>query len=1040
MPNLRNSAALIICLGKRLENSAKEAVLAYAIPQSKDRGIMVTGSSLEFSREEHPEGRLRATLFDSPDQGKFTYEQTEPLGVDQIDFQNVKDVVNSLWVDFREHAMRTRNDPDRIGIARDQVLIVADAWDTSCSFLLLPVLYCFKNLVESAADQTDLNVILDISHFESEETTVNQEALVYRLVSEISDRISADSKKVDDPLLLHLGFKVDLSQIGFFVIDDKKENVLFAKDHREIQDIVLSFILGIVNAEVRRDLTQGTSLDSLQPNRRFFSSFGSVGMIYDPEKVIDYCGLKLANKIINDGIVQEKSIQTTLVEKISSEVTSRFGDSTAWFGELIKKPQFSVTGNSSKNWSLCYEINEIIYTPPMIDQTSSCSFISDIEAYYQKVTDELLFGTLEILEHNARLKAQEILASREKEINQIYKNPELYPNFYTNLKTILMFVEYDLQIQLKDSQDKEKTLSTTAEYKKELENAKLKFTKTLESFAPPPAWFKYVPEGNLKELLRKILEGRQKDVLLRLEKNWAEIERLTIRLISLPYEIALSEFNLSVAEKSLELIKKHQKDLDKAKERLEEVVKENINSLELKWAGFSEKAEGFDFLFDPVTKPIVENLYRFYEPEAGQVASELLDNKKWFLEGKTDFSSNFISDLLEFSEHYYSKIREWDLARVIKEYYVSPDGYRRDQTIFSNYLNKTSVLLTYSDERVGESPNSPLRSALLSAEGDDFWQRFFEEQPAEDHPIDWKKHISPSPYFAAFIKVLNGVAYGMIEQHFATGKAQWEALSEADKVAFDIIPRQKMKPCPVKPHPVVVVKEPDVVDPVPDLPDGVWSLTCAWDFTPPGSLLPSHFEVPIQVAEANYTALLQRPRFVKQFHLYAEEECDEIDQLVSCFKNLQSQHNWDSYTQASNVLAFVQSFIPYRRDIETKNVSDYARFPLETLWDRVGDCEDVAILCGALLSRLGFKVALLRYPGHLAFGVQTSKGNGLQHLINDPKYPVSYYYGESTSRDWRLGQIPEDYLWATPDFYRINESSWLVTPEVKELEPEPKTE
>ncbi|HBO34769.1 MAG TPA: hypothetical protein DD636_08585 [Anaerolineaceae bacterium] len=1040
MPNLRNSAALIVSLGKRLEISAKKAVLAYAIPQSKDSGIMVTGSSLEFSREEYPEGRLRTTVFDSSDQGKSIYEKTEPSGIDQINFQNVKDVVNSLWVDFREHAMRTRNDPERIGIAKDQVLIVADTWDKSCSCLLLPVLYCFKNLVESAADQTDLNVILDISHFESEETTVNQESLVYRLVSEISDRISADSKKVDDPLLLQLGFKADLSQIVFFVIDDKKENAFFAKDHQEIQDIVLSFILGIVNAEVRRDLTQGTSFESLQLNRRFFSSFGSVGMIYDPKKIIDYCGLKLANKIISEDFIRERAILGPLIEEISTEAEVKLGDPIQWFRELIKKPPFSVIGDDSKNWSLSYEINEVFYTPPMIDQAANCSFISKIESYYQTVVDQTPFGALEILKQNARIKAQEILVSREQAINQIYTDARLYPNLFTNLDSVLKFIEGNILSQLNGAKHKKDALDSAANYEEGLLDAKKRFRETLNNFDPPPFWFRFFPEGAIKDFIRKVLTGRQTDVLIKLEKISRDIEQLTAKLISLPYERILAEFNLTVASKTIELIQNHQNNLGQAKTRLEQVVKETSASLELKREEFSEEAEEFDFLFDPVTKPIISELYDKYEPDAKQVALELMVNQKWFLLGKPDFSPEALTSLIKFAKRHYNKVREWDLARVINEFYVKPHHIGQHRTIFANYLNKVRILLTYKWETVGESPNLPLRSALLSADGEDFWPQFFAEQPEEDILIPWGEHISPSPYFASFTQVLNGVSYNMIEHHFAAGKAQWEALSEADKVAFDIIPRQKKKPSPVKPHPVVVVKEPDVVDPAPDLPDGVWSLTCEWDFTPPGNLLPSHFEVSIQVSEAKYTNLLNRDRFINQFQLYAEESCDEIDQLVDHFKKIQSQFSWDSYTQASNVLAFVQCFIPYRRDIETKNISDYARFPLETLWDRVGDCEDVAILCGTLLSRLDFKVTLLVYPGHMAFGVETSKVSGLEHLIRDPKYPVSYYYGESTSRDWRLGQIPEDYHWATPDFYRINESSWLVTPEVKEPEPEPKTE
>ena len=34
-----------------------------------------------------------------------------------------------------------------------------------------------------------------------------------------------------------------------------------------------------------------------------------------------------------------------------------------------------------------------------------------------------------------------------------------------------------------------------------------------------------------------------------------------------------------------------------------------------------------------------------------------------------------------------------------------------------------------------------------------------------------------------------------------------------------------------------------------------------------------------------------------------------------------------------------------------------------------GFCEDVAILCAAIIAHLGFPVVLMIYPKHLAFGV-----------------------------------------------------------------------
>jgi hypothetical protein len=85
-----------------------------------------------------------------------------------------------------------------------------------------------------------------------------------------------------------------------------------------------------------------------------------------------------------------------------------------------------------------------------------------------------------------------------------------------------------------------------------------------------------------------------------------------------------------------------------------------------------------------------------------------------------------------------------------------------------------------------------------------------------------------------------------------------------------------------------------------------------------------------------------------------------------------------------------------------------AAYPLETLLDGVGDCEDAVILAAALLKRLGYDVALLYYAGHCALGVAGAEGLP-GDFVEDPQTGVRYFYGETTSEGWSLGQVPSRY-------------------------------
>lgn len=59
-----------------------------------------------------------------------------------------------------------------------------------------------------------------------------------------------------------------------------------------------------------------------------------------------------------------------------------------------------------------------------------------------------------------------------------------------------------------------------------------------------------------------------------------------------------------------------------------------------------------------------------------------------------------------------------------------------------------------------------------------------------------------------------------------------------------------------------------------------------------------------------------------------------------------AEEGFDSYEEVSFVLAFVQS-LPYTSDSVTSGYDEYPRFPIETLVDGGGDCEDTAILFAA---------------------------------------------------------------------------------------------
>jgi hypothetical protein len=140
---------------------------------------------------------------------------------------------------------------------------------------------------------------------------------------------------------------------------------------------------------------------------------------------------------------------------------------------------------------------------------------------------------------------------------------------------------------------------------------------------------------------------------------------------------------------------------------------------------------------------------------------------------------------------------------------------------------------------------------------------------------------------------------------------------------------------------------------------------------------------------------------------------------------------YGSFNQVSFILAFVQS-LPYTSDSVTTGYDNFPRFPIETLVDDGGDCEDTAILFATLTLILGFGTVYINPEGHLAVGVLGNDLAGSYYTYNNK----TYYYCETTGDGWTIGQLPDEWKDETAHIYTIN-TNLQYTPEVVIITPSP---
>jgi len=106
---------------------------------------------------------------------------------------------------------------------------------------------------------------------------------------------------------------------------------------------------------------------------------------------------------------------------------------------------------------------------------------------------------------------------------------------------------------------------------------------------------------------------------------------------------------------------------------------------------------------------------------------------------------------------------------------------------------------------------------------------------------------------------------------------------------------------------------------------------------------------------------------------------------------------------AEYLTTFVQQNITYAKD-PYNNGWDYPKYPIETLVEKKGDCEDSAVLLASLLNAFGFDVVLIGLPRHVAVGILCKNCETYYTFHNK-----HYAYIETTHPYWKISQIPEQY-------------------------------
>ena len=173
--------------------------------------------------------------------------------------------------------------------------------------------------------------------------------------------------------------------------------------------------------------------------------------------------------------------------------------------------------------------------------------------------------------------------------------------------------------------------------------------------------------------------------------------------------------------------------------------------------------------------------------------------------------------------------------------------------------------------------------------------------------------------------------------------------------------------------------------------------------------------VSLQISADDYLAATAQDRgrvTASSYANYITPDCPVVIALANAIAAIDGD-------PAAIALSFVQS-IEYQTDLDGYGVNEYPAYPIETLVNGYGDCEDTAALYVSIMRVLGYDAVLLAMfylpDGHMAAGIAGPYiGTGMPYgYIDGNIFDGTIYYYCETSGPFGIGEVPSNIDWYPP--------------------------
>ncbi|QRN84309.1 transglutaminase domain-containing protein [Chloroflexota bacterium] len=909
----------------------------------------------------------------------------------------------SLNVHF--HEIRTHDSLMEINLDKRlgkniNLYVVADLTDALSSAALMPIAFLLQDIMQQTHNTLG-NLMLNISIFPDKEDRDDKDEVGLFSSLLILDKGYRDvSDKTTLDMLKAMGIK-DRSPLTLssYLFDYRKPNGNDARDVDELELVFGNSLLGLMLADIPQTLSFGRPMGYIQKNGSFYSSIGASCLSYDPDHLIEKCVDLFSSRIISEGFLGEHRTDSDLINLIN-RATAYFGDLPEWYSQLSSGKNFFHVSHEGQLPDINVNIDHLYLSPMDFEDIRNTPWQIEVADYSLKFKKEILLDLQQTFDSQAIQMASGKFGQIVQFLSELVGNPGIYPQGVSVIKRILKGLDETTissaevitkQINKLDAIDNSNVIQEDFE----------KIQTILKKAKSLPIFWRFLPRFfrkplsiviNLEWIIRNYLklEGLRRHILMMLaEEHSARIEAVLLESIKLAYSAIkedLGEFETQI-------------------DTFDGKLKETQNLLALDFGNDIFKTLYSSDEYDPFRSTAIDPIfaewaYQHFQQPIKSVVLDLLVTKKVFDQWEDLSAENFSQAILAASKDLYLPLRDYHLDQVLEQGLElrKEQSTHPDEVEFNPYLpliRSALPMMRPNFDAIGGSEYSTKRRYFLAEnKSSPFVQPVLGEQNIKFCQVDDRR-------IATAVTVRDLMPLEAFTELNSNLQWAYDKLNEDQK--------EQLK---------------NVFVPIPTLEGtNLTDRSFTWKFGNPEE----DFSIVLPVDERRYhLARLEQRLDQPEWYQYVLEDSQELNYLAACFLNLFLQHpEWTRYDQTNAILAFVQQGIKYALDKDTTPLTEWPRSPIETLYDQVGDCEDVAILTAAIMNRLGFHVALLLLPGHCAMGIA-----GVDHMPGsfaiDSDSGYHYYYAEATATGWSVGKLPEDYQ--TADI-KIQSCSRLITKE-----------